>query len=62
MESPQAPINLQGLSLPFIIQLRNHLRGVLSILDLQLARYNYKCHHCFYTKYLVNECKCGDKA
>ena len=42
-----------------MISLRRQIRGLLSIIDLLLSRYNPICKRCFMDHGMVDECKCG---
>ena len=46
------------LPVPDLVKLRQHLKGLLSILEMVLSRFNPVCRTCFYRLGLVDECQC----
>lgn len=46
------------LPLASILAMRRHMRAMLPLIDLFLARYNPVCQDCFYNRALVDKCEC----
>lgn len=51
---------MTNLPIPDLVRLRQHIKGLLSVLDMLLSQYDPICKPCFYKFGLVTECKCKE--
>jgi hypothetical protein len=54
MNEPQLPLKS-------LMDLRRSMKGILSIIEMYLSRFNPLCRDCFFNRGLVDACECGKK-
>lgn len=51
----------KDLPLYNLIRMRQHIKGVLTAIDVFLSTFEPLCRRCFYSKALIDKCECGQK-